>query len=86
MEVYAMDTLNVVNVEREPNHITINYKLNNRCANCDEDHPSDTRIFPVWKKEKEILTIKHTRNLPYPEAPKIVKGYIKKKKKPTPKS
>ena len=31
------------------------------------------------EKEKEILTIKHTRNIPYPEARKIVEGYIKNK-------
>ena len=31
------------------------------------------------KKEKEILTIKYTRNVPYPEAWKIVEGYIKNK-------
>ena len=51
MEVYAMDTLYVVNVERErePNHTTIDCNLNNRCANCGEDHPSYTRSCPVWK-------------------------------------
>ena len=65
--------------EREPNRTTIDCKLNNRCANCSEDHPSYTRSCPVWKKEKVILTIKHTRNIPYPEAWKIVEGYIKNK-------
>ena len=65
--------------EREPNHTTINCNLNTRCANCDEDHPSYTRSCPAWKKEKEILTIKHTKNIPYPEARKIVEGYIKNK-------
>ena len=78
MEVYAMDILYAVNVERESNHTTINCNLNNRCANC-EDHLSYTRSCPAWKKEKEILTIKHTRNIPYPEARKIVEGYIKNK-------
>ena len=65
--------------EREPNHTTINCNLNNRCANCDEDHPSYSRSCPAWKKEKEILTIKHTKNIPYPEARKLVEGYIKNK-------
>ena len=73
MGVYAMDILYVVNVESE------NINLNNRCANCGEDHPSYTRSCPAWKKEKEILTIKHTKNIPYPEARKIVEGYIKNK-------
>ena len=63
--------------EKEPNHTTIDCKLNNKCATCGEDHPSYTRSCPVWKKE--ILTIKHTRNIPYPETRKIVEGYIKNK-------
>ena len=69
MEVYAMDILYVVNVERrEPNHTTTDCKLNNRCANCSEDHPFYTRTCPIWKKK--ILTVKHARNIPYPEAQK----------------
>ena len=68
--------------EPEPNHSTINCNLNNRCAICGEDYPSYTRSCP----KKEILTIKHTRNIPYPEFRKIVEGYIKKKKKTIPKS
>ena len=31
------------------------------------------------EKRKKILTIKHTRNIPYPKDQKIVKGYIKNK-------
>ena len=59
--------------EREPNHTTINCNVN-RYANCSENHPSYTRSCPAWKK---ILTIKHKEH-PYPEAQKIVEGYIKK--------
>ena len=71
--------------ERESNHTTTDCKLNNKCANAGEDHLSYSRTYPVWEKEKEILTIKHSRNLSYPEAWKIVEGYIKKKK-PSPKT
>ena len=40
---------------------------------------------PVGRKEKEILTVKHTWNISYPETQKLVEGYIKKTK-PTSKS
>ena len=63
---------------KERENQTTDCKLNNRYANCGEDHSSYTRSCSVWKKEKEILIIKHTRNIPYPEAQKIVESYIKK--------
>ena len=69
MEVYATDTLYMVNAEKE-NQTTPILTANSTTANCDEDHPSYTRTCPTW--EKEILTVKHTRNIPYPEAQKIV--------------
>ena len=72
-----MDTLYVLNAERE-NQITPSLTANSTtCANCSENHPSYTRTCSVWKKE--ILPIKHTRNIPYPEAQKIVEGYIENK-------
>ena len=80
MAVYAMDTLYVVNVERE------NQTIPPSTAISTTDVPTAVKTIhsipdhaPVWKKEKEILTIKHTRNIPYPEARKIVEGYIKDK-------
>ena len=81
-----MDILYVVNVERENQTIPPSTAISKTdVPTCSEDHPSYTRSCPAWKKEKEILTIKHTRNIPYPEARKIVEGYIKKTK-PIPKS
>ena len=77
MELYAMDTLYVLNAERENQIIPSLTANSTTCANCSENHPSYTRTCSVWKKE--ILTIKHTRNIPYPEAQKIVEGYIKNK-------
>ena len=41
-------------------------------------HPIADHAQP-GKKEKEVLTIKHTKNIPYPKAWKIVEGYIKNK-------
>ena len=36
------------------------------------------QIMPSLEKRKKILTIKHTRNIPYQEARKIVEGYMEK--------
>ncbi|XP_055932955.1 uncharacterized protein LOC129962977 [Argiope bruennichi] len=40
--------------------------------NCDGDHPSYSRSCPHYKLEKEILTVKITKNLSFPDARKIV--------------
>ena len=82
MEVYAMDTLYVINEERE------NQTIPPSTAISTTDLPTAMKTtYPIpdhaqsGKKRKKILTIKHTRNIPYPAARKIVEGYIK-----TPKS
>ena len=43
-----------------------------KCVNCGEDHPSTSRACKIWKKEKEIVTIKYKEGLSFPEARKIV--------------
>ena len=54
MEMNAMDTLFVVNVEKtKPNHNTIDCNLNNRCVNCSEDHPSYKRSCLGWKNKNK---------------------------------
>ena len=77
MGVYAMDILYVVNVESE------NQTIPPSTAISTTDVPTAVKTIhpscPSWKKEKKILTIKHTKNIPYPEAWKIVEGYIKNK-------
>ena len=40
--------------------------------NCGEDHYSTSRACKVWKKEKEIITIKYREGLSFAEARKIV--------------
>ena len=66
--------------DREPNHT-----ISPSTAISRTDVPTVVKtIHPILdhaqpgKKEKEILLIKHTRNIPYPEARKIVEGYLKK--------
>ena len=73
-----MDTLYVVNVARENQTIppstaipTTNVPTVVKTIHPIPDHAQSG-------KKKVILTIKHTRNIPYPEAQKIVEGYIKK--------
>ena len=42
------------------------------CANCGANHPAYSRQCPAWLKEKEILKLKYTNNLTFPEARRMV--------------
>ena len=65
--------------ERNPEHDSRNCVKNAQCANCGDNHPAYAKVCQKWKKEKEIMTVKHTRNIPYPDARKMVDGYIRDK-------
>ena len=52
-------------------HLTSQCKNPAKCVNCGENHMSRSRDCDVWKKEKEIIKIKVTQRLTYPEARKI---------------
>ena len=43
-----------------------------KCFNCNEDHPANSKQCQGWRTEKEILKVKYTRNISFPEARKIV--------------
>ena len=43
-----------------------------KCVNCNGPHESRSRECPEWKKEKEILKIKYTNNISFPEARNLV--------------
>ena len=47
-----------------------------RCANCQQDHPAYTRTFTVYQKEKEIIEVKHKRDVSFLEAMRIVGSYM----------
>ncbi|XP_064456868.1 uncharacterized protein LOC135367496 [Ornithodoros turicata] len=49
------------------------------CVNCSSDHPSYSRSCAKWKLEKEILRIKVTENISYPEARKKVSPFFTQK-------
>ena len=42
-----------------------------KCVNCGKDHLSRSSECEVWKKEKEIMKLKVTKNLTYPEGRKL---------------
>ena len=42
-----------------------------RCVNCGGPHMSRSSDCEVWKKEKEVMKIKVTKRLTYPEARKM---------------
>ena len=47
---------------------------NIKCENCHEEHPAFSRSCAIYKKEKAMMFIKHTKNIPFPEARKIVES------------
>ena len=61
--------------KRDPDHMENECK-SIKCANCHEEHPAFSRSCAIYKKEKEIMFNKHTKNIPFPEARKIVESYM----------
>ena len=53
-------------------HDSANCKNSIKCANCGGEHIATSRTCPVWKREKEIVTVKYRESLSFPEARKIV--------------
>ena len=45
-----------------------------KCANCGESHDANSKECKIWQKEKEILRVKFTRNISFPEARKAVES------------
>ena len=62
--------------KKDPDHVEEDCLKEIRCANCRQDHPAYARSCNVYKKEKEILEMKHKRNVPFLEVSKIVKTYM----------
>lgn len=57
-------------------HETTECKGPDHCVNCSGAHPAYSRSCPKWKVEKEILTVKVTEKLSYPEARRRVSPFI----------
>ncbi|GFU88294.1 uncharacterized protein TNCV_846871 [Trichonephila clavipes] len=43
-----------------------------KCVNCTQSHPSDSKLCPKWKLEKQIEEIKTNKNISYFEAHKLI--------------
>lgn len=72
MRMDAMVKHYVVNVDKRTQ---ITPQMNaEKCANCDEEHPVYARVCKIWKKEKEIMTVRHTKSISFSKAGKIVGG------------
>ena len=50
-----------------------------KCPNCSGPHDSRSRECPTWKFEKEVLKLKYTLNISFPDARKQVKDKISSK-------
>ena len=44
------------------------------CSNCKGDHYATSRTCPKWQFEKEVLRVKYTQSVSFPEARKIVQS------------
>ncbi|GFT17211.1 uncharacterized protein TNCV_4739171 [Trichonephila clavipes] len=53
-------------------HASTDCSLEPKCINCLQPHPSDSKICPKWKIEKQIQQLKTTKNISYPEARKLI--------------
>ncbi|GFU65871.1 uncharacterized protein TNCV_5011691 [Trichonephila clavipes] len=53
-------------------HSSTDCTLEPKCVNCTESHPSNSKLCPKWKTEKDIQVIKTNRNIPYVEARKLI--------------
>ena len=58
--------------EKDPDYMEEDCLKEITCANCRQDHPVYARSCVVYKKEKEIIEVKHKRNVSFLEARRIV--------------
>ena len=45
-----------------------------RCANCEGEHAASSRDCPAWAREREVLRVKYTRGVSFPEARRLVES------------
>ncbi len=55
-----------------PKHGSDNCVEAEHCINCGGNHTAFSKDCPKWKVEREVVRVKHTRNIPFSEARKIV--------------
>ena len=59
--------------KRDPDHMENECK-SIKCANCHEEHPAFSRSCAIYKKEKEIMFIKHTKIYLFLKQGKLLKA------------
>ena len=64
--------------QKDPDHQEEECKDRIHCANCGGDHPAYAKNCDKWKSEREVMEVKHTRNIPFPEARKMVEAYSRR--------
>ncbi|XP_055924552.1 uncharacterized protein LOC129956646 [Argiope bruennichi] len=57
-----------------PGHESNECSAKEKCVNCKEDHASFSRLCPIWKREKEIISVKVKEQVSFPEARRIVRA------------
>ena len=62
--------------EKDLDHMKEDCLKETRCANCRQNHLVYARSCEAYKKEKEILEVKHKRNVSLLEARKIISTYL----------
>ena len=62
--------------EKDPDHADEDCEKEIRYANCQQDHPAHARSWAVYQKEKEIIEVKHKRNISFLEDRRIVGSYM----------
>ena len=58
--------------EKDPDHMEEDCLKEIKCANCQQNHLAHATSCNVYKKGKEILEVKHKKNVSFLEAKKIV--------------
>ena len=64
--------------EQEPNHIEESCKNSLNCNNCKGNHRADSKYCKIWEREKEIIKMKITKNITFPEARRLVENPFNK--------
>ena len=64
--------------EQEPNHIEESCKNSLNCNNCKGNHRADSKYCKIWEREKEIIKMKITKNITFPEARWLIENPFNK--------
>ena len=55
-----------------------NLKNSLNCNNCKRNHRADSKYCKIWEREKEIIKMKITKNITFPEARRLIENPFNK--------